>query len=172
MGQRWAGPGGIPGASDRLAQVGLSVVQFGKALGGLQRSAVTDYSPRCCVSASVKWGVCVLYGTVFVKGVHVKPWLLKDMLDVLLSTMYICTVNDIYIYIGISQADQAGLEKAPRWAKICSKSFQTKTCLDFVILSLCVSLSVCLSVCLSLSVSLCDSLCLSLSVSLSLCLSV
>ena len=75
-------------------------------------------------------------------------------------------------FVGISLADRAGLEKAPRWAKICSKSFQTKTCLDFVILSLCVSLSVCLSVCLSLSVSLCDSLCLSLSVCLSLCLSV
>ena len=39
-------------------------------------------------------------------------------------------------FVGISQADQAGLEKAPRWAKICSEGFQTKTCLDFVILSL------------------------------------
>ena len=37
---------------------------------------------------------------------------------------------------GISQADQEGLEKAPRWAKICSKNFQTKTCLDIFILSL------------------------------------
>ena len=36
-------------------------------------------------------------------------------------------------FVGISQADMAGLEKAPRWAKIWSKSFQTKACLDFVI---------------------------------------
>ena len=35
-------------------------------------------------------------------------------------------------FVGICQADRAGLEKAPRWAKILSKSFQTKTCLDFV----------------------------------------
>ena len=43
-------------------------------------------------------------------------------------------------FVGISQANQAGLEKAPRWAKIWSKSFQYKTCLDFVILSLSLSL--------------------------------
>ena len=49
----------------------------------------------------------------------------------------------------ISQADRAGLEKAPRWAKIWSKTFQTKTCLGFVILSLSVSLSLSLSVFLS-----------------------
>ena len=39
-------------------------------------------------------------------------------------------------FVGISLADRAGLEKNPRWAKIWSKSSQTKTCLDLVILSL------------------------------------
>ena len=30
----------------------------------------------------------------------------------------------------ISLTDRAGLQKTPRWVKICCKSFQTKTCLD------------------------------------------
>ena len=45
--------------------------------------------------------------------------------------MYVVCKNMTYFIIklcfaGISQADQAGLEKAPRWAKICSQE-----CLDF-----------------------------------------
>ena len=47
----------------------------------------------------------------------------------------------IHIYIfHFSQADRAGLEKAPRWRKFAVKVFKTKTCLDFVILSLSLSL--------------------------------
>ena len=38
----------------------------------------------------------------------------------------------IYIYIGRNQSCQPGRPwKAPRWAKNCNKSFQTKTCLGF-----------------------------------------
>ena len=46
----------------------------------------------------------------------------------------------ILCFVGISQIDRAGFEKAPRWVKIWSKSFKTKTCLDFVILCLSLSL--------------------------------
>ena len=42
-------------------------------------------------------------------------------------------------FAGITQADQAGIEKAPRWPNICNKSFQTKTCSDFFILPLSLS---------------------------------
>ena len=64
--------------------------------------------------------------------------------------MYVVCKNMTYFIIklrfaGISQADQTGLEKAPRWSKMCS--FQTKTCLDFFILSL--SLSIYIYICLS-----------------------
>ena len=53
--------------------------------------------------------------------------------------LFIYTQKELVLgFVGISQADRAGVEKAPRWAKICSKTFQTKTCFDFVILSLCV----------------------------------
>ena len=72
-------------------------------------------------------------------------------------------VPESHGFVGISQADTAGLEKDPRWAKICSKSFQTKTRLDFVILSLslcararararaCVYVCVCVCVCVCVS---------------------
>ena len=33
-------------------------------------------------------------------------------------------------FVGIGLTDRSGIEKAPRWTKIWSKSFQTKTCLD------------------------------------------
>ena len=47
------------------------------------------------------------------------------------SLLAICNkLAKTIICIGINQADWAGLEKAPWWAKICSKSFQTRTCLD------------------------------------------
>ena len=49
------------------------------------------------------------------------------------------------------ERDQAGLEKAPRWVKICGKRFQTKTCLDLVILSHSHSLSLSLSLSLDMS---------------------
>ena len=94
MGQRAAGPGGIPSASDRFAQVGLSVVRFGKVLGGLQRSAITDCSPRCCVRAAVKWGVCVFIWDCVCQRCSCDTLAVKDMLDVLLSTLYIYTVNE------------------------------------------------------------------------------
>ena len=58
--------------------------------------------------------------------------------DLFLDYMYI---KSKLSFVGISQADPAGLQKAPRWAKMWSKGFQTKTCLDFVILSLSLSLS-------------------------------
>ena len=48
---------------------------------------------------------------------------------VMLTAVHIYSID----FVGTSQADWAGLEKAPRWAKICSKSFQTKACLDFAI---------------------------------------
>ena len=57
--------------------------------------------------------------------------------------VWLISVASIYIsyryrvgITAISQAHQSGLEKAPRRAQIWSKSFHTKTCLDFVILSL------------------------------------
>ena len=58
--------------------------------------------------------------------------------------MYVMCKNMTYFIIklrfaGISQADQADLEKVSRWANICSKGFQTKTCLDFFILPLSLS---------------------------------
>ena len=40
-----------------------------------------------------------------------------------------------------NQANRAGLEKAPQWAKNWSKSFQTNTCLDFCYTFLSLSLS-------------------------------
>ena len=55
-----------------------------------------------------------------------RAWRIKNM------TYFIIKLR----FVGISQADWAGLENAPRWAKIGSKSFKTKTCLDIVILSL------------------------------------
>ena len=51
------------------------------------------------------------------------------------KTLIIISVDEIYMYISVKPTGQA-LGKAPRWAKICSKSFQSKTCFDFVILSL------------------------------------
>ena len=60
--------------------------------------------------------------------------------DLFLDYMYI---KSKLSFVGISQADPAGLQKAPRWAKMWSKGFQTKTCLDFVILSLSLSLDLC-----------------------------
>ena len=49
-------------------------------------------------------------------------------------------------FVGISLANQAGLEKAPQWVKIWSKSFQTKTSLDFcytLSLSTCTPMHMC-----------------------------
>ena len=37
---------------------------------------------------------------------------------------------------GISQADRADLDKALRWAKMWSKGFKTRTCLDFFLYAL------------------------------------
>ena len=39
-------------------------------------------------------------------------------------------------FVGISLADQAGLEKAPRWAKIWSKCFQNQDMLGLLLYSL------------------------------------
>ena len=41
------------------------------------------------------------------------------------------------VLVGISQADLAGLEKAPRWAKIWSKSTKTESLQNQDMLGLC-----------------------------------
>ena len=64
--------------------------------------------------------------------------LCHSVIEVIYLSIYIIIIK--LRFVGISQADRAGLQKAPRWAKIWSKNVQYKTCLDF-----CYTLSLSLS---------------------------